>query len=105
MKTIHHLDALLDALALGERELCTPPHAMGYLGAGYLAAMVEAAKEQAPAVDFILWCDCGNDPAHAMAGLRAGLKHLTIDVSGTMLLKLQQMGQQVGGVVKAKEVA
>lgn len=100
MKTIHHLEDLLDALALGERELCTPPNAVGYLGAGYLAAMIAAARDQAPAVDFVLWCDCGNDPAHAMAGLRAGLKHLTIDVSDTLLVKLQQMGEQTGAVVR-----
>lgn len=100
MKTIHHLDELLDALALGERELCTPPNALGYLGAGYLAAMIEAARDQAPDVGFVLWCDCGTDPAHAMAALRAGLKHLTITTTDTLLLKLQQMGEHTGAVIR-----
>lgn len=98
MKTIHHLDELLAALAAGERELCTPPNALCYLGAGYVAAMVHAAQANHP--DVVLWADAGEDAGAVMAALRCGLKHITVRVSDEVLEKLQQMASQVGAVVR-----
>lgn len=102
MRIIHHLDELLAALALGEREMLTPDNALGYLGAGYVAAMIAEAKKEYP--DFILWCDAGQDAAAIMAALRMNVHHLTIETDMAVLCKLQEMAVQVGAIVKNRTV-
>ena len=96
---IHHLDELVAALAAGESELYTPPDALGYLGAGYLAAMV--AEAQKIYADVILWVDAGADAGAVMAGLRCGLKHFTLSADEVVMRKLQQMAEQAGAVIRA----
>lgn len=99
MQTVNNLDELLAALKAGEREFCTPPNALNYLGAGYLVAMIAEAKKDC--ADFILWCDAGDNAAVAMAAIQCGLKHIIIQTSESSLHKLQQMANQVGAVVRS----
>lgn len=97
IKTIHHLDELLAALATGERELRLPSGALCYLGAGYVAAMVVEAKKSYP--DFILWADAGEDAGAAMAALQCGLTHITICARDAVMEKLRQMAASQGAVM------
>ena len=48
-------------------------------GAGYLAALQERARQEFADVDFTLVVDCGDAPGHALACLRAGVKHISMN--------------------------
>jgi len=76
---VHSLDEARVALAAARAArtratLVSPPGAAAYLGVGYFAALIEAARAELPDVAFEGVMDCGDDPGFALSALRMGLK-------------------------------
>lgn len=96
MQSVHALDELLRAVAESDHAVAvaTPDNAVGYLGAGYIKAMLEQAREAYPDKHIILWADCGDDPGLVMGALREGLKHLVVDVVDEVFAKLEDIAKQ-----------
>ena len=57
-------------------DLVTLPGAGAFAGAGWAAALQRRLQAAAPDVTVRLWIDVGDDLGHALAALRAGLRHL-----------------------------
>jgi hypothetical protein len=58
--------------------LVSPPGAAAYLGVGFFAALIEAARAEFPDVAIEAAMDCGADPGHALAALRLGFKTVVL---------------------------
>jgi hypothetical protein len=58
--------------------LVSPPGAAAYLGVGFFAALIDAARVEFPDVAIEGAMDCGADPGHALAALRLGFKTVVL---------------------------
>ena len=101
MHIIETSEAFYAALAAGETECATPPFGCVYMGAGYIKAMMDETARRHPDTPFTLWADCGDQPGAAMAAMRVGLTHLTLDAPPEVMAKLADMAAQSGVVIKA----
>jgi hypothetical protein len=73
--SLAHAVAALEAAAEADSDiiLLSAAGAGIYAGAGWFAALVEAAREAVPAADFSGILDCGDDAGAAQAAIRAGI--------------------------------
>lgn len=69
------------------------PDAARSAGMGYLLAMAHQAAQAAPESPHEFWLDCGDDPALAIAALRAGAKHIACDLPKEEMQKLRDIAQ------------
>jgi hypothetical protein len=74
--SLTHAVAALEASATADREivLLSAPGAGVYAGAGWFAALVEAARAAVPAAQCAPILDCGDDAGAVQAALRAGVE-------------------------------
>jgi hypothetical protein len=92
--TIHDLPQARAALAAcPDAHLVTAPGAAAFWGAGYTAALESE-------LGHTLIVDCGDDPAVAMAALRAGSRDLLFTGHADIAAKLASMAEQQGGRVR-----
>jgi len=71
----HAVAALAAAAGVGRPiVLLSAPDAGIYAGPGWFKAVVEAAREAAPAAQFSAIRDCGDDPGAAQGAFRAGIE-------------------------------
>jgi fructose/tagatose bisphosphate aldolase len=76
--------------------LVTPENAAATYGAGYLAALQERARREFPDVDFTLIVDCGDTPGYALACLRAGVRHISMNEPNDKIADIaRQMGAEL----------
>ena len=75
----------------------TPENAAGYMGAGYVRAMMEQVTATS---GYTLWADCGDNPATCMQALQAGLRHLVSHTHGEVFAKLSDMASQQNAVLR-----
>ena len=74
----------------------TPEDAASFYGAGYLAALQDRAHKDFPDVSFTFVIDCGDAAGHALAGLRAGVKVISMD---PMNDKIADIARQMGAAL------
>jgi hypothetical protein len=65
-----------------------------YAGAGWFKAVVDAAREAAPAARFSAALDCGDDAGAAMAGLRAGIESVVFIGRSDVAERLSGIAEQ-----------
>ena len=58
--------------------LVSPPGGAAYLGVGFFAALIEAARAEFPEVAVEAVMDCGEDPGWALSALRMGFKTVVL---------------------------
>ena len=81
---VHSLAAARAVLAAAKADgagrvvLVSPPDAAAYLGVGYFAALVEAARAEFPAIAIEAVMDCGGDPGYALSALRMGFTSVVL---------------------------
>jgi hypothetical protein len=70
--------AVLAAERVSAAVLVSPPGAAGYLGVGFFAALVDAARDEFPGIAIEAVMDCGEDPGWALSALRMGFKTIVL---------------------------
>lgn len=72
--------ALAAAMAdgAGPVVLVSPPDAAAYMGVGFFAALVDAARAEFPAIAIEAAMDCGGDPGFALSALRMGFNAVVL---------------------------
>lgn len=89
-----HIEAAFKALKglnLHAR-LITPYAAVASAGVDYYIIGYDDVKKQYPELDIPLLIDCGPYPGYAIASLRAGAKHICVDIEeGSVLKAIQSM--------------
>ena len=78
VRSLAEARAVLGASAGAEFVLVSPPGAAGYLGVGYFAALVDAARAEFPGSAIEAVMDCGDDPGWALSALRMGFKTIVL---------------------------
>lgn len=79
--------------------LRSPPGGSPYLGPSVFRAMVEAAREAAPAAQVAAVMDCGGDAGHALAALRHGIERVRVDLPAATVARLANIARHYGAVV------
>ena len=95
----HHLSQARAALAQAERaggeiDLLSARGAAAYAGVGFLHAMERALGRP-------LIVDCGADAGIVMGALRQGLRRLVFTGDSLLLVRLRDMGDQLGATIGA----
>jgi hypothetical protein len=96
---VHSLGHAVAALrgAAGRRiVLASAPDAGGYAGAGWFKALVEAAHEAAPEVEFSAFLDCGDAVGAALAALRCGIAGVIFTGRTDVAHRLADIARQQG---------
>jgi len=70
--------AALAAAPSAKVVMVSPPGAAGYLGVGFFAALVDAARAEFPGSAIEAVMDCGDDPGWALSALRMGFKTIVL---------------------------
>ena len=97
----HSLDHARAALAAAREArvplvLRTAPGAAAYAGVGYLKAIVERARAEAPGVAMNAEIDCGEDPGLALAALRAGWTALRLSGRADVRRRIAEIAEAKG---------
>jgi len=79
--------------------------AASYAGAGWFAAMVARAAREFPGVEFAASLDCGDEPGHAMAALREGVRLVRLDGPKRVRAKIASMAKKSGAALDDDEAA
>jgi hypothetical protein len=92
------------ALAVARAEgaaamLVSPPGAAAYLGVGFFAALIEAARAEFPDVAIDAAMDCASDPGHALAALRLGFKTVILRGHPRARARVTAIARDVGARV------
>lgn len=96
----HATAALAAAAELGVAvTLLSAPLAAGYAGPGWFRAVVEQACAAQPGVAVTAVLDCGEEPAHALAALREGVR--AIRFAGDTADKIADIAGQCDALVIA----
>jgi hypothetical protein len=93
----HAVAALQAAAAAGRRVvLASAPNAGGYAGAGWFAALVEAARETVPQARFSAFLDCGDEAGTALAALRSEIEGVIFTGRADVAHRLADIARQHG---------
>jgi len=85
--------------------LVNPPGAAAYLGAGFLWAVVEAARAEVPGVAVEAVMDCGDDPGWALAALRTGFKSIVLGGNRRARARVAAIARAMGARLLARPPA
>jgi DNA-binding NarL/FixJ family response regulator len=86
----------LEAAAGREIMLLSAPEAGIYAGPGWWTALIEAARDAAPAARFLSVLDCGDDPGAAMAAIRAGAEAIVFTGRADVAERLTAIAEAAG---------
>lgn len=78
VRSLAEVRAVLAAERVATAVLVSPPGAAGYLGVGFFAALVDAARDEFPRIAIEAVMDCGEDPGWALSALRMGFKTIVL---------------------------
>jgi acyl-CoA reductase-like NAD-dependent aldehyde dehydrogenase len=73
--------------------LTSGPDAGGYVGPGWFAALVRAAREAVPEASFTALLDCGDDVGAALAAIRA-------EVAGVIFTGRADVARRLAGIAR-----
>jgi hypothetical protein len=76
--------------------LVSAPEAGIYAGAGWFAAVVEAARETVPEAECSTVLDCGDSPAAALVAIRRGLERVVFTGRADVARRLADIAGQYG---------
>lgn len=76
--------------------LASPPDAGGYVGPGWFAALVDAAREAVPEARFAALLDCGENVGAALAAIRTGVEGVIFTGRADVARRLADIAQQHG---------
>ncbi len=96
---VHHLEHARAALAAAAETdvpivLRSAPGAAATVGAGFFAALVEAARAEFPDVPVKAVLDCGGDVGLALGALRVGIQAIRVETSGETRTRLADIADQ-----------
>jgi hypothetical protein len=78
VRSLAEARAVLAAASVAKVVLVSPPGAAAYLGVGFFAALVDAARAEFPGIAIEAVMDCGEDPGWALSALRMGFKAIAL---------------------------
>jgi hypothetical protein len=95
---IHDLAQAVAALAAAEAtstaiQLESAPGAAGYAGAGWFAAVIEAARATHPQARVLAVLDCGAEPGLALGAIREGVEAIRTQARPAVRAKIKAIGQ------------
>lgn len=76
--------------------LVSAPEAGGYVGPGWFAALVAAAREAVPDARCCALLDCGDNIGAALAAIRAGVEGVVFSGRPDVAVRLADMARQHG---------
>jgi hypothetical protein len=96
--SLGHAVAALRAAAAAPRRitLASAPSAGGYAGAGWFAALVDAAREAVPEALFSAFLDCGDEAGPTLAALRSDIKGVIFTGRADVARRLADIARQHG---------
>ncbi|UEM19519.1 hypothetical protein JL100_020835 [Skermanella mucosa] len=101
---VHGIDGLRAALAaaasLGRPlTVVSLPGAAGSAGASWFHALVQAGSAEHPDVPLTAVLDCGDQPGHALAALRVGVRHLLLADSVPAWPRVRAIAEAAGATL------
>jgi fructose/tagatose bisphosphate aldolase len=107
---IHELAHARAALAVAAElglpvALWSAPGAAAYAGAGWFAAVMRAAANDAPSAAFIAVLDCDDRADLVQAALRQGLTHVCFRGSKAVAARLADIARQYGATLHRRAPA
>ena len=102
----HARAAITAAAALGVPvTLHSAPDAAGYAGPGWFREVVALAHAEAPAAQVSAVLDCGAEPGHALAALRAGVAAVALAAPPGVRAKVAAIARQYGAQLTKAAIA
>ena len=85
--------------------LHSAPDAAGYAGPGWFREVVALAHAEAPAAQVSAQLDCGAEPGHALAALRAGVAAVALAAPPGVRAKVAAIARQYGAQLVKPTIA
>jgi hypothetical protein len=106
---VQSLDQARDALTAARAFSCAPLllSPQGYaatLGAAVFQAMIHTLRREFPNTPFANALDCGLEPGHALAALRAGVEGVVIGGNAKALIRIKDMAAQSDCMVYSPDI-
>ncbi len=79
--------------------LTSPAGFATYAGAAYFSRMIEVAREGLGDADHVAILDCGDAVGYALSAFRAGVKHVSVNVSAERRARLEGIAVEYGATI------